>query len=79
MEIVKGKIISSGETVQPEAEIEYMTDPVPVSRDRLSFGAVVAVQVLLALLTGGALLWSMASDSEAGVFVGEIMREIFNA
>lgn len=79
VEVIRGNVISQGQKTVEEKETEYMTNPVPVNRERLSFGAVAAVQAVLALLTGGVLLWSMASDSEAGVIVGEIMRKIFNA
>lgn len=78
MEVIKGKVISRSQDEVPEKEIEYMTAPVPVRRNKLSFGAVVAVQVLLSLAVGGALLWSRTSDSEAGTLIGEIMRQLLN-
>lgn len=78
MEVIKGRIVTAEERNSPEKEIEYLTDPVPVRKTRLSFGAIIVVQVLLAVLTGGLLMWASSSDYEAAMLVENTIRRLLN-
>jgi len=79
MEVIKGKIMINGEE-KPETEkvIEYLTDPVPVRRVKLSFMAVIVVQVLLSVALGVFCLMLSGDSGEVGTFIKEIMGRFLN-
>ncbi len=78
MEVIKGRIVGMQENTEPEPkkEVELLTAPVPVRRHKLSFGAVVAVQVLLSVIAGGMLLFTDGKDEFAAA--AEVLRRIIN-
>lgn len=76
MEVIKGRIVGMQENTEPKKEVELLTAPVPVRRHKLSFGAVVAVQVLLSVIAGGMLLFTDGKDEFAAA--AEVLRRIIN-
>lgn len=80
MEVIKGKIVTSSAKSEPEPEkkIEYFTAPVPVRRHKLSFGAVVVVQIVLSAATGVFLWWITSQGGEGASIAEEILRRFLN-
>lgn len=75
MEIIRGTVISEKEEERPkeEVKIEYMTDPVPVHKGRISFITVLFVQAALCLLFG--VLLRRCGDAEV---LSEFLRRLMN-
>lgn len=79
MEVVKGRIVGTGEkteiiTEEPKKEVELLTAPVPVRRYRLSFGAILTVQLITAVIFGALLFFSERTE-ELGT-LSDILRHI---
>ncbi len=75
MEILTGKVVEKSEAM-PVKEVELFTDPVPVHRIRLSFGAVPVVQVLLTSVCGAALWYLRNNNGDFQPVAEEIIRRI---
>lgn len=80
METIKGKIVSGAEKTAPEPEksIEFLTNPVPVSRYRLPFAAVAAVQTVVTVLLGVFLWYAENGEGAAAEFAAELVRRLTN-
>ncbi len=80
MEVIKGKIVSATEIAVPEPkkEVELFTAPVPVRRYKLSVGAVIVVQIFLALVLVGFLWWAKPQGGEVGEIAEELLRRFLN-
>lgn len=80
MEIIKGKVITNAEENKPETErvIEYLTAPEPVRRVKLSFIAVLVVQVLISAAAGIFAISVSGDGGEVGTLVKEIIGRFLN-
>lgn len=79
MEIVKGRVVGTGEKAniikeESKKEVELLTAPVPVHRYKLSFGAVITVQVISAVVLGILLFFSEKAESFGAI--SDILRHI---
>ncbi|MBQ8612874.1 MAG: hypothetical protein IJ416_01490 [Ruminiclostridium sp.] len=80
MEIVKGKIVSGEENPVQNTEktIELLTNPVPVRRYKLPFGAVVVIQTVITALLGAFLWYAEMGGGVVSEFAAELVRRLTN-
>ena len=80
MEVIQGKIVSTADRSEPphEKKIEYFTDPVPVRRHKLAFGAVVVVQTVLSLAVVLMLVRLSESDNDLSVIAERVLTRLLN-
>ena len=79
METIKGNVILNEEnSAETEKVIEYFTAPEPVRRVKLSFMAVIVVQVLLSAVAGIFIFLVSGDGGEVGTLVKEVIGRFLN-
>lgn len=79
METIKGNVILNEENrAETEKVIEYFTAPEPVRRAKLSFMAVIVVQVLLTAAAGIFIFLVSGDGGEVGTLVKEVIGRFLN-
>lgn len=89
MAVIVGKIVSGAAKNEPEPveahvvqkserEIEYLTAPVPVRRNKLGFGAVIVIQLMLSAALGAFLWIAGGLGGELGAIAEELLRRLLN-
>ncbi len=80
METIKGKIVSGAENPVQNTEktVELLTNPVPVRRYKLPFGAVVVTQTVIAALLGAFLWYAERGGGVVSEFAAELVRRLTN-